>query len=216
MLKGHIEERILILENGLKFYVDPLKGQKTGFFLDQREMRAYVRTLKKERVLNCFAYTGGFSVYALAGGATHVDSVDISKESLVLAKENCALNGFSSVPVFEEDVFDFLRKRELDYDLVILDPPAFAKKAKDVIMGCRGYKEINRLAMQKMPPGSLLITCSCSYFVDEKLFQQVVFQAASEAKRPVRILEKHRHAPDHPLNLFHPEGNYLKSLTLSL
>lgn len=216
VLKGVVDQPVLILENGLKFYVDPLKGQKTGFFLDQREMRAYVGTLKKKKVLNCFSYTGGFSVYALAGGASSVDSVDISKESLELAKANCVLNGFSRASIIEADVFDFLRKKELDYDLVILDPPAFAKKAKDVVMACRGYKEINRWAIQKMAPGSTLITCSCSYFVDEKLFQQVVFQAAAEAKKNVRILGKHRQATDHPINLFHPEGSYLKSLILSL
>lgn len=214
-LKGQVSERIAVLENGLQFFVDPVNGQKTGFFLDQREMRAYVRSLKRKRVLNCFSYTGGFSVYALAGGATVADSVDISKESLELAKENFALNGFKG-EVFQEDVFEFLRSHDLNYDLVILDPPAFAKRAKDVVMACRGYKEINRLAMQKMPSGSILITSSCSYFVDEKLFQQVLFQAASEAKRKVCILEKHRHASDHPVNLYHPEGNYLKSLVLSI
>lgn len=216
ILMGKVEERIQILENGLKFYVDPINGQKTGFFLDQREMRAFVGSLKRKKVLNCFSYTGGFSLYALAGGAAQVDSVDISKESLELAKENCALNNFEGANFYAEDVFEFLRARELDYDLVILDPPAFAKRAKDVVMAARGYKEINRIALQKMPPGSILITCSCSYFVDEKLFQQVIFQAASEAKRKVRIIEKHRQAHDHPVNLFHPEGNYLKSLVLAI
>jgi 23S rRNA (cytosine1962-C5)-methyltransferase len=165
--------------------------------------------------LNCFSYTGGFSVYALAGGAKQVDSVDISTDAIEEAKVNCALNGdHKNTHFYSKDVFEFLRERPLNYDVVILDPPAFAKRAKDVVQACRGYKEINRTAIQRMPPQSLLITSSCSYHVDEKLFQQVIFQAASEAKRNVRILEKHRQAADHPVNLFHPEGNYLKSLVL--
>lgn len=214
VLLGEIPNPLTILENGLKFEVDPEKGQKTGFFLDQREMRAYVgRISKGKKVLNVFAYTGGFSVYALAGGALSVDSVDISKEAMALAEKNCSMNGFKS-NCFAEDAFEFLRASPLDYDLVILDPPAFAKKAKDVVQACRGYKDINRIALQKMAPGSTLITCSCSHFVDEKLFGQVIFQAAAEAKRKVRIIGRHLLAPDHPVNLFHPEGNYLKSLVL--
>lgn len=216
MLFGKIPEPLIVLENGLKFQVDPEKGQKTGFFLDQRQMRSYVRSISKgKRVLNVFAYTGGFSVYAFAGGAISVDSVDISKEAMELAEKNCFLNGFKG-NFFAEDAFEFLRKSPLDYDLVILDPPAFAKKAKDVVQACRGYKDINRVALQKMPPGSTLITCSCSHFIDEKLFSQVLFQAAAEAKREVRIIGKHQLAPDHPVNLFHPEGSYLKSLVLYL
>lgn len=215
VLKGDVKP-VQVLENGLKFIVDPIQGQKTGFFLDQRNMRQYVREWSKnKRVLNCFAYTGGFSVYALAGGATQVDSVEISNEAIELAKKNCLLNGFKG-EFFDEDVFEFLRQHPLDYDLVILDPPAFAKKAKDVVAGCRGYKDINRMALQKMPRGSTLITCSCSYFVDEKLFQQVLFQAAREAKREVQIIGRHAQAQDHPVNLYHPEGNYLKSFVLYL
>lgn len=213
VLKGDVKP-VEVLEHGLKFIVDPIGGQKTGFFLDQREMRQFVReNSQNKRVLNCFSYTGGFTAYALAGGAIIADSVDISKEALALAKENCLLNGFKG-EIFCEDVFEFLRKGELAYDLVILDPPAFAKRAKDVVSACRGYKDINRMALQNMPKGSILITCSCSYFVDEKLFQQVIFQAASEANRAVRIIGKHRQAFDHPINLFHPEGSYLKTLVL--
>lgn len=214
MLHGAIPVPLIVLENGLKFQVDPVKGQKTGFFLDQREMREYVRGLSQgKRVLNAFAYTGGFSVYALAGGAALVDSIDISKDAMEIAKTNCSINGFDkNVSFYAEDAFDFLRTSSMNYDLVILDPPAFAKRAKDVVQACRGYKDINRVALQKMPKGSILITCSCSHFIDEKLFGQVIFQAASEAKRDVRIIGKHRLAFDHPINLFHPEGNYLKSL----
>jgi 23S rRNA (cytosine1962-C5)-methyltransferase len=212
-LKGEVKP-VQILENGLKFQVDPINGQKTGFFLDQREMRQFVReNAKNKRVLNCFSYTGGFTVYALAGGAIHAESVDISTQAIEEAKINCSLNGFKSQG-HAEDVFEFLRARDLAYDMVILDPPAFAKRAKDVVSACRGYKDINRMALQKMPSGSILITSSCSYFVDEKLFQQVLFQAASDAKRTVRIIGKHRQAEDHPVNLFHPEGSYLKTLVL--
>lgn len=216
MLFGKIPEPLIVLENGLKFQVDPEKGQKTGFFLDQRQMRAFVRTISKgKKVLNVFAYTGGFTVYAFAGGAFSVDSVDISKEAMEMAEKNSSLNGFKG-NFLVEDAFEFLRNSSLDYDLVILDPPAFAKKAKDVVQACRGYKDINRVALQKMPSGSYLITCSCSHFIDEKLFGQVLFQAAMEAKREVRVIGKHQLAPDHPINLFHPEGSYLKSLVLQV
>lgn len=182
-------------------------------------MRQWVRQLAiGKRVLNAFSYTGGFSVYALAGGAKSVDSVDISQEAIEAVKRHVNLNGWDTqgLGFFCEDVFAFLRENELPYDLVILDPPAFAKRQKDVIPACRGYKDINRLAMQKMPSQSLLLTCSCSYYVDEELFQKVLFQAALEAHREVRIVGCHRLAPDHPINLYHPESSYLKSFLLFL
>ncbi len=215
-LFGDLEDQITILENGLKFLVSPIQGQKTGFFLDHREMREQVRNLSKgKRVLNCFAYTGGFSVYAASGGATLVDSVDISEVAIKFAQKNAQLNSIT-IPMrfYTEDVFQFLRQSPLEYDLIILDPPAFAKRQKDIISACRGYKDINRIAIQKMPPRSLLLTSSCSYYVDEQLFQKVVFQASVEAKRTVRIIGRHRLAVDHPINIFHPEGDYLKSLLL--
>lgn len=218
ILFGEVPDRVAFSEHGLKFIADPIQGQKTGFFLDQREMRQWVRELAKgKRVLNAFSYTGGFSVYAAAGKASQVDSVDISEEAVRLAKEQMQINGYSQDAhhYYAEDVFEFLRK-PLNYDLVILDPPAFAKRAKDVVQACRGYKEINRLAMQKMPAQSLLLTCSCSYHVDEGLLQKVLFQAATEANRTVRIIGRHRQAADHPVNLFHPEGNYLKSFLLAI
>lgn len=217
MLAGTPLQEITIKENALKFIVQPFEGQKTGFFLDQREMRAWVKTLSKnKRVLNAFSYTGGFTVYALSGGAQSVDSIDISEKAVQLASRNAALNGFTNQDnkFIVEDVFQFLRSSPLNYDLIILDPPAFAKRAKDVIPACRGYKDINRLAMEKMPKNSLLLTCSCSYFVDENLFQKVLFQAAAEANRSVKIIGKHRQAQDHPVNIFHPEGQYLKSFLL--
>jgi len=209
------QEEVEILESGLRFKISLTEGQKTGFFLDQREMRQKVRTRAKgKKVLNCFSYTGGFSVYAAAGGAMKVDSVDISEKAIALARTNLELNPKVPGNCYVEDVFTFLREHPLDYDLVILDPPAFAKKQKDVMQGCRGYKDINRVALQKMPPGSTLLTCSCSHFVDERLFQMVVFQAAAEARRAVQIIGRHTLAPDHPINLAHPEGGYLKSLLL--
>lgn len=217
LLKGSLPESLVIKENGLSFKVNLEKSQKTGFFLDHREMRQWVRSLVKDKqVLNAFSYTGGFSIYALAGGAQRVDSVDISEEAMTLAKENVVLNGYDQANqgFFATDVFQFLRDRSLPYEFVILDPPAFAKRQKDIIPACRGYKDINRLAMQKMPSKSWLLTSSCSHYVDEELFQKVVFQAAQEAKRKVRIVGRHRLAMDHPINIFHPESNYLKSLLL--
>lgn len=216
-IKGTIPETLSFLENGFIFKTNLEKSQKTGFFLDQREMRQWIRTLAaNKRVLNAFSYTGGFSVYAAAGGAKQVDTVDISKEAINLSQEHFLLNGLSleNQGFFCADVFEFLREKDLDYDLIILDPPAFAKRKKDIVQGCRGYKDINRLAMQKMPPQSLLLTCSCSHHVDESLFQKVIFQAAIEAKRNVRLIGRHRQAPDHPVNIYHPESEYLKSFLL--
>lgn len=219
ILKGSLPDLIPIRENGMLFNVRLEKSQKTGFFLDHREMRQWIKTLARgKRVLNAFAYTGGFTIYALAGGAEFVDSVDISGEAVQAMRENVALNQLDAqrCGFFCEDVFQFLREHPLDYQLVILDPPAFAKRQKDVIAACRGYKDINRVAMQKMPAQSLLLTCSCSHYVNEELFQKVLFQAAYEANRQIRIIGRHRLAPDHPINIFHPETAYLKSFLLYL
>lgn len=217
VLHGIEKDIVAFKENGLHFKASLKKSQKTGFFLDQREMRQWVGELAKDKtVLNAFSYTGGFTVYALAGGAKKVDTLDISEEAIDAAKEHVVLNGFKeqNQNFYCEDVFTFLRERDLPYDLVILDPPAFAKKQKDVVQACRGYKDINRLAIKKMPPKSLLLTSSCSHHVDEELFQKVLFQAALEGQREVKIVGRHRLAPDHPINLYHPEGNYLKSFLL--
>jgi 23S rRNA (cytosine1962-C5)-methyltransferase len=216
-LAGEKCHEVDILENGLKFKVSFETGQKTGFFLDHREMRQMVRGYAaRKKVLNAFSYTGGFSVYALAGGASQVDSIDISDVAIQLARYNASLNGFNEEQqgFHTADVFNFLREKTLDYDLIILDPPAFAKRLKDVVAACRGYKDINRLVLQKMPPKSLLLTSSCSYHVNEELFQKVVFQSTVEAQRTAKIIGRHRLAPDHPINICHPEGSYLKSLLL--
>ncbi len=216
VLFGEEISEIEIQESSLKFLVPIKEGQKTGFFLDQREMRKLVKEQARgRRVLNCFSYTGGFSIAALAGGASYVRSVDISAPALACAEKNSKLNGFSDKhECVEADVFDYLRDETLDFDFLILDPPAFAKKRSDQEAACRGYKEINRLALLKAKPHSLLLTSSCSYYVDQELFQTVLFQAARDANRNVRILSHHRLSPDHPISLYHPEGSYLKSLLL--
>lgn len=217
LLKGELLDEVLIKENGISYYVSFPESQKTGFFLDQRNMRTLIREYAQgKRVLNCFSYTGGFSLSALTGGAITVDSVDISSPALDLAKRNFALNGFppEKFGFYASNVFHFLRDHPLDYEMIILDPPAFAKRKIDIVQACRGYKDINRLAMQKVPSGSFLLTCSCSYHVDATLFQKVIFQAALESQRKIRILSRHLQAEDHPINIFHPEGEYLKSLFL--
>lgn len=217
-LYGACSSQVNFMENGLHFTMDLFQSQKTGFFLDHREMRQWVRELAKDKhVLNAFSYTGGFSVYALAGGAKRADSMDISYEAIEAAKNHMRLNGYDETnqQFFCVDAFKFLREQsQFNYELMILDPPAFAKKQKDVIPACRGYKDINRLAMQKLPSKALLLSCSCSHYVDETLFQKVLFQAAAEAKRNVKIVGRHRLAVDHPINLYHPETNYLKSFLL--
>lgn len=217
LLAGEPVERVRILENGIPFWVSLTAGQKTGFYLDQRESRKLVRDCAAgRRVLNAFAYSGSFSVCALLGGAAKADSVDSSAAALALAQDNFELNGLASGSgtFFTADVFEFLREPALDHDFIILDPPAFAKKRTDVVAACRGYKDINRLAMQRVRAPGLVLTFSCSHFVDETLFQQVVFEAAAEAGRRVRILQKHRQAFDHPVNIYHPETAYLKGFLL--
>jgi 23S rRNA (cytosine1962-C5)-methyltransferase len=216
-LYGEPVDQVKILEEGLSFLVNITASQKTGFYLDQREMRKLVREQAAgRRVLNAFAYTGAFSVYALKGGAIRVDSVESSENAISLARENFKINGIpaDSGSFFADDVFEFLRKPELDYDFIILDPPAFAKKKSDVVQACRGYKDINRLAIQKVRPRGLVMTFSCSRFVDESLFQKVVFQSAQEAGRRARILQRYRQPFDHPINIYHPETEYLKGFLL--
>jgi len=217
LLAGEAVERVRILEGGIPYWVVLTSGQKTGFYLDQRESRRLVRECAAgRRVLNTFAYTGSFSVCALLGGAVRADSVDSSAPAMALAQENFELNGLPADAglFFTADVFEFLREPALDHDFIILDPPAFAKKRTDVVAGCRGYKDINRLALQRVRAPGLVLTFSCSHFVDEGLFQQVVFQAAHEAGRRVRILQKHRQAFDHPVNIYQPETAYLKGFLL--
>ncbi len=216
-LFGKAEPEIPILENGLAFLVPIEEGQKTGFFLDQREMRRMIGACSfGKRVLNCFSYSGGFSLYALKGGAKAVTSVDSCAKASLLAARHTSLNGFASDrhQIHCEDVFSFLSRVPVNEELVILDPPAFAKKRADVDAACQGYKTLNRLVLEKIPAASKLLTCSCSHYIDEALFQNLIFQAAREAGREVRILSRHVQAQDHPLSIYHPEGEYLKSLLL--
>jgi 23S rRNA (cytosine1962-C5)-methyltransferase len=217
LLAGEPVEKVRILESGVPYWVCLASGQKTGFYLDQRESRKLVRKFAAgRRVLNAFSYTGSFSVSALLGGALRADSVDASAQAIELAQENFELNGLPAGSGFfyTADVFEFLREPALDHDFIILDPPAFAKKRTDVVAACRGYKDINRLALQRVRAPGLVLTFSCSHFVDEGLFRQVIFQAAGEAGRRVRILQEHRQAHDHPVNVYHPETAYLKGFLL--
>lgn len=214
----HLSE-VEILENGIKYAVDLFEGQKTGFFLDQRDSRAFVAKLSHNRkVLNCFAYTGGFSISALFGGAKHVDSVEISKKCEARIDKNIALNNLPQERhcFFGSDVFDHFKNCNWDYDLVILDPPAFTKKRTDIPAAFRAYKDLNLQAMKKMAPNSLLLTCSCSYHIDAEVFQNILFRASLEANRSIRIIGTHRMAIDHPISIFHPESAYLKSFLLAI
>ncbi len=214
---GTSPDEIRVLENGIAFQVALEKGQKTGFFLDQREMRQLISRLAKgKRVLNCFSYSGGFSIYALKAGACHVTSIDCNEDALRLAKINTEINGLDlkNHEIQQADVFEYLRNTPLAFDLAVLDPPAFAKKKNDIIAACAGYKEINRLCFEKLPPKSFLLTSSCSHMIDPELFQNVVFQAALDAGRDVQIVSGHIQAADHPISLMHPEGLYLKSLLI--
>lgn len=217
LLYGEEVGEVHFTEHGLQFCTNIPEAQKTGFFLDQREMRALVKQYASgRRVLNCFAYSGAFSVYAAAGGARETTSVDISATACALAEQNLALNGFHRPAhrVEVADVFDYLRSMSTPFDFIVLDPPAFAKQRPHVPQACRGYREINRVALSHLSAGGLLLTCSCSYHVDEELFQKTVFEAARDAGRFVRIIQRHRLAPDHPVSIYHPESAYLKSLLL--
>lgn len=208
-------EAIEILESGLRFGVDIKGGQKTGFFLDQRDNRGIVRDLAKGmRVLNCFAYTGGFSVYAAKGGAREVVSVESSEPAVAMGRKNFERNqlGAGQSVWAQQDVFDYLRATKKEFDMIILDPPAFCKSKNQIQDAARGYKDINLQALKQLPKGGLLFTFSCSSYITPDLFQKVIFGAASDAKRDVRILKKTSHAFDHPINIYHPEGEYLKGL----
>lgn len=217
-LWGQEKRQIVVSEEGLRFAISIIEGQKTGFFIDQRESRDIVRRLApSRRVLNCFSYSGAFSVAALSAGALSCCSVDASEEALRLVDENCALNGLSGDKRHTgvcADVFSWLEKEPLDFDLIILDPPAFAKRKQDLEMALKGYREINRRALQKMPSGSFLLTCSCSYHVAPTDFMGMLKQAALHSGRNVRVLSYHRHAWDHPTSICHPETDYLKSALL--
>ncbi len=208
----------IAMENGLKFHVDWLKGQKTGFFVDQRDNRDLLRRYAGgRRVLNMFCYTGGFSVYAIKGGANLVHSVDSSAKAVALTEANVEINFGDAAPhkAFAEDAFKYLADMQPDmYDLVILDPPAFAKHRGAIKNALRGYQRLNAKAMEKMPSGSVLFTFSCSQAITKEQFRLAVFSAAAQTGRRVRILHQLSQPADHPVNIYHPEGEYLKGLIL--
>ncbi|MFA8436535.1 MAG: class I SAM-dependent rRNA methyltransferase [Marinifilaceae bacterium] len=210
-------DSFVALENGLKFNVDWLKGQKTGFFIDQRENRMLLESYAKGRsVLNMFCYTGGFSFYAMRGGANLVHSVDSSSRAIEITKENVELNfpGDDRHEAFAEDAFKFLDNSAQKYDLIVLDPPAFAKHKNVLNNALKGYKRLNMKGFQQIKPGGILFTFSCSQVVSKENFRQAVFVAAANAGRKVRVLHQLTQPADHPVNIFHPEGEYLKGLVL--
>lgn len=208
----------IALENGLKFYPDWVKGQKTGFFVDQRDNRALLEKYSKERsVLNMFCYTGGFSFYALRGGANLVHSVDSSSKAIMLTNRNVGLNfpDDKRHEAFAEDAFKFLGGiNKGDYDLIILDPPAFAKHRGAIKNALQGYKRLNAAAFEKVAPGGIVFTFSCSQVISKDAFRLAVFSAAALSGRSVRILHQLSQPADHPINIYHPEGEYLKGLVL--
>lgn len=206
-------------ENGLKFHIDWLKGQKTGFFVDQRDNRSLLEHYAKDRsVLNMFCYTGGFSVYALRGGATMVHSVDSSSKAIDLTRANVELNFPEDIrhEAFAEDAFKYLQRAGHDYDLIVLDPPAFAKHKEALRNALKGYTRLNAIAFEKIKPGGIVFTFSCSQAVNKDQFRLAVFTAAAQSGRHVRILHQLHQPADHPINIYHPEGEYLKGLVLQV
>ena len=215
LLGGETDD--VAIENGLRFHVDWLKGQKTGFFVDQRDNRKLLeRYAKGRKVLNMFCYTGGFSFYAMRGGAELVHSVDSSQKAIDLSRANVELNFPNDArhEAYAEDAFRFMEKMETPYDLIILDPPAFAKHKDALRNALKGYTRLNRKAFEKIQPGGILFTFSCSQAVNKDQFRAAVFTAAAQSGRNVRILHQLHQPADHPINIYHPEGEYLKGLVL--
>jgi len=212
-------ESKIALENGLKFHVDWEKGQKTGFFIDQRENRALLEKYAKGKdVLNMFCYTGGFSFYAMRGGAGSVHSVDSSERAISITDKNVELNfpGDKRHSSFAMDAFKFLENAKDKYDLIILDPPAFAKHQNVVHNALQGYKRLNAIAFEQIRPGGIVFTFSCSQVVNKDMFRKMAFSAAARAGRQVRILHQLTQPADHPISIYHPEGEYLKGLVLQV
>ena len=207
----------IVLENNNKFYIDWEEGQKTGFFIDQRDNRKLLGEYSKgKKVLNTFCYTGGFSIYALNAGAELVHSVDASQKAIDLTEKNLELNGFNSYVhgCFAADTFDFLNDKKNEYDVIILDPPAFAKHRDARHQAVRGYQRLNTEAMRAIRPGGIIFTFSCSQVVDRQLFYDTIVSAAIQAGRQIKVLHHLSQPADHPVSIFHPEGEYLKGLVL--
>lgn len=210
-------DQVIFTENNLSFKASISSGQKTGYFLDQRDNRLFLKSLaRNSNVLDAFAYSGGFSVYALSGGANHVVSVDIAKDALCLAQENVLLNGFSDRhESIVDDCFLFLRQMKPDFfDIIVLDPPAFAKEAKSIDKAARGYKDINRLAIRNIKKGGIILSFSCSQHICEDLWQKIIFAAAKDAGRQVKIIKKLSQGLDHLVSIYCPQSFYLKGLAL--
>ncbi len=213
---GNVSDNVAV-ENGLRFYVDWVKGQKTGFFIDQRDNRCLLEQYSRDRaVLNMCCYTGGFSVYAMRGKASLVHSVDSSAKAIELTNQNVALNfpEDDRHQAFCEDAFKYLDTTDTRYDLIILDPPAFAKHRGALHNALKGYTRLNAKALEQIKPGGILFTFSCSQVVTKDHFRNAVFTAAAQARRKVRILHQLHQPADHPINIYHPEGEYLKGLVL--
>jgi len=217
-LKGNPIEEIIVHEGGLQFIINVMTGQKTGFFLDQRINREWVgKYASGKSVLNCFSYTGGFSLYALQGGAKHAISIDSSVNALTIADKNAELNLFSDKhESIKENVLTYLTKTEEQFDIIIVDPPAFAKSLSKRHNAVQAYKRLNILAMARVKPGGMLFTFSCSQVVDRELFHNTIVAAAIESNRMARVMHDLSQGPDHPTSIFHPEGHYLKGLALYL
>lgn len=218
-LLGNVSNNNVAVENDLRFHIDWLRGQKTGFFIDQRENRLLLQHYSNKRyVLNMFCYTGGFSVYALRGGAQEVVSVDSSAKAIDLTNANVALNypNCDHHKAYAEDAFKFLDKADDTYDLIVLDPPAFAKHKEAVRNALKGYTRLNLQAMRKIKRGGILFTFSCSQAISKDQFRLAVFTAAAQSGRYVRILHQLHQPADHPVNIYHPEGEYLKGLVLEI
>ena len=218
-LLGNASNNNVAVENDLRFHIDWLRGQKTGFFIDQRENRLLLQHYSNKRyVLNMFCYTGGFSVYALRGGAQEVVSVDSSAKAIDLTNANVALNypNCDHHKAYAEDAFKFLDKADDAYDLIVLDPPAFAKHKEAVRNALKGYTRLNLQAMRKIKRGGILFTFSCSQAISKDQFRLAVFTAAAQSGRYVRILHQLHQPADHPVNIYHPEGEYLKGLVLEI
>lgn len=218
-LYGEVETPCISLEYGNKFNIDWITGQKTGFFIDQRENRALLaKYAKNKKVLNTFCYSGGFSIFALGAGAKLVHSLDSSKKAIELTEQNVELGGFDQKlhQSFVADTMDFIKDIEEDYDIIILDPPAFAKHRSAKHNAVQGYKRLNAHAIRQIKPGGMIFTFSCSQVIDKSLFTHTIISAAIAAERNVRILEQLHQPADHPINANHPEGEYLKGLVIQV
>lgn len=218
-LQGEVEMPVVSLEYGNQFNINWITGQKTGFFIDQRENRKLIANYSKgKKILNTFCYSGGFSIFALAEGAELVHSLDSSAKAIELTEENVALGAFpkDKHASFVEDTMDFIKDLEESYDIIILDPPAFAKHRKAKHNAVQGYKRLNAHAMRQIKPGGIIVTFSCSQVIDKALFNNTIIAAAIAAERNVRILEQLHQPADHPINANHPEGEYLKGLVIQV